>query len=323
LAELSDGTRIQLLLAVRVGYLLAHEGGGEAMPLFLDEALGTSDPRRFRAVGAALLELAAAGRQVFYLTADPADVRAWQRLCAECQRPDPALVDLAEARGLAGAWDPEATPPMPPPPPDPELPPEDFVRALGVARPDGWQEATALDLYHLLAEDQALVARLAAAGIRHVGSWLTLGESARERVVGSPAQRITARCQVAAALWPLWRQGRARPVDLGRLAEAVKENGRPLLTPGIRDAVLGRLRELGGDAERFLAEALEIDGLGHKKHQELVDWFAAEGYLVDGEPLPEAECIARVHERVAACGAGTLEPAEVPSLVRRLLLLLG
>lgn len=80
LGELSTGTRSQLLLASRVAYAVTLEqtAGLEPMPLFLDEALTTADPERFAAVARALLSLAAAGRQIIYLSARLDDARSWQ-----------------------------------------------------------------------------------------------------------------------------------------------------------------------------------------------------------------------------------------------------
>ncbi|MBX3144464.1 MAG: AAA family ATPase [Trueperaceae bacterium] len=86
LGELSTGTRTQLLLASRVAYALVEEtrSGREPLPLFLDEALTTADPERFSAVALSLLELAASGRQVFYLSARPEDAGAWREAAERC-----------------------------------------------------------------------------------------------------------------------------------------------------------------------------------------------------------------------------------------------
>ena len=58
LAELSSGTRMQLLLALRLAWIETQEQGGEALPLFLDEALTTSDERRFAVMAQSLKRLA-------------------------------------------------------------------------------------------------------------------------------------------------------------------------------------------------------------------------------------------------------------------------
>ena len=61
LAELSSGTRMQLLLAVRLAWIETQEQGGETLPLFLDEALTTSDEERFAVMAHSMERLAGAG----------------------------------------------------------------------------------------------------------------------------------------------------------------------------------------------------------------------------------------------------------------------
>ena len=61
LSELSSGTRMQLLLALRMAWIETLEQGGEALPLFLDEALTTSDETRFAAMAQSLERLAGTG----------------------------------------------------------------------------------------------------------------------------------------------------------------------------------------------------------------------------------------------------------------------
>ena len=58
LSELSSGTRMQLLLALRMAWIEAREQGGETLPLFLDEALTTSDEARFAVMAQSLERLA-------------------------------------------------------------------------------------------------------------------------------------------------------------------------------------------------------------------------------------------------------------------------
>ncbi|MDT8284543.1 MAG: hypothetical protein RQ767_03380, partial [Thermovirgaceae bacterium] len=76
LSELSDATRMQLLLAARLAYIEEVEEGLK-LPLFLDEVLTTTDPERFAAISESLLVMAEEGRQVFYLGANPTDALWW------------------------------------------------------------------------------------------------------------------------------------------------------------------------------------------------------------------------------------------------------
>ena len=61
LSELSSGTRMQLLLALRMAWIEMREQGGETLPLFLDEALTTSDEARFAVVAQSLERLSGSG----------------------------------------------------------------------------------------------------------------------------------------------------------------------------------------------------------------------------------------------------------------------
>ena len=61
LTELSSGTRMQLLLALRMAWIEIQEQGGAALPLFLDEALTTSDEERFAVMAQSLERLAGGG----------------------------------------------------------------------------------------------------------------------------------------------------------------------------------------------------------------------------------------------------------------------
>ena len=58
LSELSSGTRMQLLLALRMAWMETLEPGGETLPLFLDKALTTSDEARFAVMAQSLERLA-------------------------------------------------------------------------------------------------------------------------------------------------------------------------------------------------------------------------------------------------------------------------
>jgi energy-coupling factor transporter ATP-binding protein EcfA2 len=98
LDELSRGTRVQLLLAVRIAFIETMETAVR-LPLVLDEALGNSDDQRADAVIDAVMELARAGRQVFFLTARADEAERWMERLRRSDVPH-ALVDLAEARGI-------------------------------------------------------------------------------------------------------------------------------------------------------------------------------------------------------------------------------
>ncbi len=88
---LSGGTRIQLLIAVRLAFQSDSEKVHPTLPLFLDEVLANSDPERFNAVSEVLAELANEGKQIFYFTCNPEEIPKWKE-----KRPDLFTFDLAE-----------------------------------------------------------------------------------------------------------------------------------------------------------------------------------------------------------------------------------
>ena len=159
LEELSSGTRMQLLLALRLAWTEAQEQGGESLPLFLDEALTTSDEDRFAVMATTLSRLAEAGeRQIFYLSARRHESALWQQATGA----DPAVVDLAEVRFGQPRLVPEdfqvETPPSLPSPAGHDA--ASYAALIGVQRFDSRLEPGGIQLFHLLRDDLALLHRL-------------------------------------------------------------------------------------------------------------------------------------------------------------------
>jgi len=98
LDELSVGERVQVLLSIRMAFL--SWGEGAALPLVLDEALGTSDDERAHDIINSVLKLAVEGRQVFYFTAQSDEVAKWQRLLEDYPKLSTRFVDLDQQRGV-------------------------------------------------------------------------------------------------------------------------------------------------------------------------------------------------------------------------------
>ena len=151
LAELSSGTRMQLLLAVRVAFALEAEKGRAPLPLFLDEALTTADPERFRAVADSLQRLSEeGGRQIFYLTAQPEEGRYW----AEA---GPAVIDLAASRRAGRAVTAPEEVGLPPAAPEPPRPgglrPEEYAVRIGAPPVQPWEHPAGIHVFHFLRDE--------------------------------------------------------------------------------------------------------------------------------------------------------------------------
>ena len=110
LDALSSGTRIQLLLAVRLAFIEQYEAG-VALPLLADELLANSDDERAGEIVDALVAIAATGRQVIYFTAQLDEISKWKsRLeAAGLSEADYALLPLSGDATAASFVPPDAS----------------------------------------------------------------------------------------------------------------------------------------------------------------------------------------------------------------------
>lgn len=287
LAELSTATRVQLLLALRLAWIEQAERGGPELPVFLDEVLATTDPGRYRAVVEALQQIRAEGRQLIYLSSQPADAEAWKHFAGE---PAPAIIELVELVELAAP--PETSFAFAPAPepvcPDPKLDPADWARAAGIRPIDPWQPADRVALFHIARDRLDALNRLRVLGIDTVGEWQHARAIELEAgLEPALAETLDKRAAAAGAWLERWRRGHVPPVDPMMLVEsdAVSET--------FREAVLELNRELGSDAGALI-EALRdgrVKGFFTKKTDELEQEFAAAGLLDEPDPPGDAELI--------------------------------
>ena len=298
LSQLSDGTRAQLLLAARLAYIQETERG-TVVPLFFDESLTASDSERFAAIGGAVLDLVAdEGRQVFYLTCDPADVAAWQRLLAARGQPPAPVVDLARARGAAAAAPVERLRPAaakPLPEPTPHEDPAAYAARLGDVPPlDLFAPATAAHVFHLLRDDLPLLHALLRRRVEQVGQIELLAPALSAAGVLGPAQHegLRARARALAVFLETAAIGRGRPVPKGALS-AESGSGSSLL-PQIEDLLASPA--VAGDAVRLVAALArgEIPRLQQKVQDEIAAWLQQAGHLDPRPALAPGEVRARV-----------------------------
>lgn len=298
LTQLSDGTRMQLLLAARLAFA-QHAERGIALPFFLDEVLTTTDPGRFQAVAESLLSLVRdEGRQVFYLTANSGDVAQWRAVFQERGLPDLVPIDLAAQRQLGGSVaGPEAlvVAPLPAVPTPGGLEVEEYGALIGVTPFNPYAPLSALHLFHLLRDELPLLYRLLTAGITSFGQWRALSEAGGgAALVGAEtAERINALGAVAGIFIEAWHVGRGRPVDGEALEKA--EGVSPTFAPR-----LGALaEELGGDA-RTLLETIDrksderVKGFRQANREQFENWLFENGHLDPRAPLDDGVLRARV-----------------------------
>jgi ABC-type cobalamin/Fe3+-siderophores transport system ATPase subunit len=292
LHELSSGTRAQLLLAARVAFVAETERG-VTLPLFLDEALANSDPRRFAEIARSLSTLAHdEDRQILYLTSDPLDVQRWREAA-----PDRALaeVDLARVRSIASATD--VLIPLRPAaraiPSPAGMSADQYARALQVPAIDPFASVESWHLHYVLCDELALLHRWLGLRIETVGALRSFTKSSDSRAYASADEvaRVEAWTSVYDSILSAWRIGRGRPIGRDVLESAgVSEK--------FIDDVCAIANEVGGDAKQLVAKLSARDdarlrGWHEKKTASVAEHLAAHGSLDMREPLPERELIAR------------------------------
>ena len=255
LKELSSGTRMQLLLALRLAWTEDRERGGESLPLFFDEALTTSDEGRFSAMARTMSSLPDTGRQIFYLSARRHEAALWEQATGTA----PATIDLAAVRFGSGPADPDSVRVETPPAlPSPEgLESEEYATLIRVHPVEPRVEAGGIHIFHVLRDDLELLHSL-------LDTWRVGALGQLESLLVSNAaksaisdrhyrQRLLLRCRTARSWIELWRQGRGMPVDRAVLDQC----------PAVAPVFLDRAAELAGKLDGDGEGCSEPCGLGN------------------------------------------------------------
>lgn len=277
LAQLSRGTRMQLLLAVRLAFALDAETDLLKVPIILDEILATSDPQRFESILDVIAELVARGSQVFYLTSQPQEIARWQALC-----PDAKLIDLAQLQGEQAfeqapwqAFIPVATfkPPL-----GPDAESYAIELKLPALRLD---QPLAMAPVHYLVDSSAELYKLLQAGVDSYGTLSQVDPKMLSQSFNS-FEAIAHRCRLLEQFFALSTQGRGKHLTRSCLVEG-----------GVSKAFIDRIWPLAQGLNRD-AKALittfeskkdeRTKRFGVEALQQLVCYLTDSGYL-DPRPI--------------------------------------
>jgi hypothetical protein len=318
LDQLSSGTRIHLLLAVRLAFVEVSEQGTQ-LPVILDEVLGNTDDERATAIIDAAIEIARQGRQVLYFTAQQDEIGKWlARLNAHDDPPASHVIDLEAARFSAQMkapskfeWDGSifARDPI-----DPSATHDELRKLLSVPPIDFWADTiTGYHVWYFITSPESL-AQLHERGIRTWGQYRELAQRnyLRDIEAITTSASIHARARVIETVCREWRFGRPRPLTTACLHES------NLITDRFRDEVVNcaASHDWDGSALVTALRNREISGFYQATIEKLEDWFRDHGYVVDSEPLDDAMIrAAAISAGADAIRRGVLDEFEIDSLL--------
>lgn len=321
LDELSSGTRLQMLLAVRLAFVEHHEQGVK-LPIILDETLANTDDHRAKVIIESMIELARNGRQIFYFTAQGDELLKWQTALEDAQDVDWTTVDLAETRGLDRGIELPEFDGYEAVIPDPPLPAEhdhgSYAEELEVGRLNPYEDLGTAHLWYLVADVDTLY-DLLDLGIERWGQLENLLERGREEFIPADPETIERIRENAAALEEFvraWRIGRGSPVN----REVLEASG--AVSDTFIDRVSELANELAGDPEALI-EALndgEVNRFQSNKIDELEAYLQDTGYIETRPPLADGDILLRMIDRLEDEGLSRdMAKKRVTDLMKRVL----
>ncbi|MDT8368619.1 MAG: hypothetical protein RQ745_05400, partial [Longimicrobiales bacterium] len=292
LSELSGGTRLQLLLCVRVAFVEVLEGDGPSdlrLPLLMDEVLANCDDERASAIIDTALFLAREGRQIFYLTAQGDEVAKWRSAldAAGMAYREERLAPLPDDDALPFEWDVDDRVIAPPPDPG-DLDHAAYGREIDVPR---WDPRTGLGSLHLwhLVDDPRELHTLLTLGVQRWGALDSL--CARSHSLPDEVRAIHGRARrrawLAERFRRLWTRGRGRPLDRAVLEAAA----------AVSEVMVDRVADFAETIEwdpRALLRGLregEVSRFHQAKVEELEAFLIEDGYIEHDSPLAHTEIV--------------------------------
>ena len=287
LDELSSGTRIQLLLAVRMAFVEREEG--LILPLYFDETLANADDNKACEIIKSIIELSQKGRQCFYFTAQKDEVKKWISVLKEESQIQSNIINLAKKQNPDSSITlPDIT----------KLIPDNNEIAVSgddMSIPDfnPRQGAETAHLWYLV-EDEKLLKHFLKAGIKKWGQLKTLLKTDKKDFI--PAEK-TDKVQEIKELGSCleefvesWKVGRGQPVDRSVLKKT------DAVTDNFIDEVSNLAQKVNGNSEKIIKElrAGAVSNFLTRKIDQLEEYFKENGYIDSTDILTDEEIHARM-----------------------------
>lgn len=298
LDELSSGTRVQVLLAVRIAFVEQQEQGVK-MPLLLDETLANTDDRRAKTIIDSAIELARDGRQIFYFTAQGDEVAKWTAALEDTTEVDHHIVDLAAVRNIDDSVQiPDLSSINSFTPTPPQLDGHDHASYGDTLDVEPFNPYRGVDSVHLWAifDDLETLQQFLEQGIERWGQLNNLLKWGNGNRLADDSEQLVRAQENAAALTAFvdaWKVGRGQPVD----REVLDASG--AITSNFIDRVTELATSVNGDGRQII-EALhngEVNRFHSDKANELESYLDENGYLESSDTLDDNQIKVRVIEQ--------------------------
>ncbi|MGM0375302.1 MAG: hypothetical protein ACQEQ0_00825 [Bacteroidota bacterium] len=315
LPELSTGTRLQLLLAVRLAFIEKQEQGIK-LPILADELLANSDDERASAIIQSLMEISREGRQIFYFTAQVDEIMKWQSFLQTQNNLEYKTFSLKEVANTPGFHeyninreDLKLSHKVPEPGNKTHI---EYGRKLEVPEFNIInQEISSLHLWYLI-EKVELLYQCLSKGIKQWGQLESFLQNGGE-IPGMDEQQKQIMADKAGFLRrfkELYTIGRPRPIN----REVLQNSG--LITERFIDPVSEKLAELNGDPEKLLNALNKIPRFQKNRIPELRTYLIEQKYLDENEPISTDEIMIKLQAFISKTG---LDIDEAERTLKRIL----
>jgi energy-coupling factor transporter ATP-binding protein EcfA2 len=262
LEQLSDGTRVQLLFAIRMGFISVQEMSTDLrMPIFMDELLANSDEEKALKIISAIREIAR-NRQVFYFTAQADEVEKFRQHAKDVFS-DISLANLFKVSQVLQNPLIQHLHVLP----DIPKPKEDYYeygKTLEVSAQSLWDEIEELHSWYLFNDSDLLFQDLTEGRVR-------IGQ------LNSSDEQIAIRIDLLRDAQALARIGRCRSLSISDLANApIGLNTKAQYWRDIKHVL--EKQHGSGDALKVALHNGSIQRV-NKKKQEILDWMVENGFL--------------------------------------------
>jgi len=302
LEELSTGTRIQLLLSVRLAYIETQESVLK-LPVLADELLANSDDIRAKAIIDALVEISKEGRQVFYFTAQADEVAKWKahldnqqdisyKVCELAGEKNETIAYNAEKESFGSFELKQSEVPKPK-----NMSHEAYGELLNIPGFDPLLNI--VDQIHIwyLLEEPELIYNCLVMGIKYWGQLKSFLEN-NGQIEGFDEdimQKLKEKTALLERFLELYKQGKSIPVS----RETLEHSG--AVSANFIETVNKKLNEVDKDPARLIRALRqgEVPRFTKAKINELETYFLEHGFLSEEEPLDKQDIILEIQAMIS------------------------